>query len=61
MTCSFEYRANAEQQRDAAAATNLPMVKLRLLEAAERWDQLADEVERYELPLRPARRQDVFY
>jgi hypothetical protein len=61
MAVSSEYRANAEQQRAAAAATNLPMVKLRLLDAADRWDQLADELERYELPLRPARRQEVFY
>ena len=61
MACSSEYRDNAAQQREAATSTNLPMVKHRLLEAAERWDQLADEVERYELPLRPARRQEIFY
>lgn len=61
MACSSEYRENAAQQREAAASTDLPMVKLRLLEAAERWDQLADEVERYELPMRQDQRQDIFY
>ena len=61
MACSSEYRANAEQQREAAEATALPMVRGRLLEAAERWDQLADEVERYELTRRQTRRQEVFY
>ena len=59
MASPCEYRANAAQQREAAAATSLPQVKSRLLDAAERWDQLADEVERF--ALRPRRRNEMYY
>ena len=46
-------------QPKPAAATSLPLVKSRLLDAAERWDQLAEEVERF--ALRPRRRNEMYY
>lgn len=61
MACSMEYRQFAEQQVNAALTAELPLVRKRHLEAAERWKQLADEMERFELPTMRRRPQEVFY
>ncbi len=62
MACSNEYREFAEQQFNAAERAELPLVRQRHLKAAERWQQLADEMEQFERPARVAgMRQDYFY
>ncbi len=61
MAAALEYREYAEQQLDAAQSAQLPQVRQRHLQAAERWQQLADEQERFELPALPKLRQDFFY
>ena len=42
MACALEYREFAEQQLNAARSAQLPLVRQRHLQAAERWQQLAD-------------------
>ena len=61
MACAMEYREFAEQQLAAAAAADLPLVRQRHLAAAERWERLAEELERFEIPTRPIQRQEMFY
>ena len=63
MGCMAEYLERAFEQRQAADASDLPMVKLKHYEAAERWEKLAAEAERTEIAgqnFSPAR-QDMFY
>jgi hypothetical protein len=48
MSQAAEYRQLATQQRHAAAASNLPRVRSLYEQAAERWDYLAEEIERCE-------------
>jgi len=48
MSDAPEYRERAVEQRKAAQACNLPMVREKLIRAAERWDFLAEEIERCE-------------
>ncbi len=48
MSNALEYRQRAIEQRRAADSTMLHMVRLKHLSAAERWDYLAEEVERCE-------------
>jgi len=59
MGCAVEYRQFAEQQRSAANEAKLPLVRQLHLEAAERWQQLAEEQELFERPTK--RVQDMFY
>lgn len=61
MAFALEYREYADQQLKAAHSAALPLVRQRHLQAAERWQQLAEEHERFEH--RPGRqqRQDYFY
>ncbi len=61
MACAMEYREFAEQQLSAAATADLPLVRQRHLTAAERWQRLAEELERFQMPARPLQRQDMFY
>jgi hypothetical protein len=61
MACALEYREFAEQQLSAARSAQLPLVRQRHLQAAERWQQLADEQERFELPALPKLRQEYFF
>ena len=48
MTDAIEYRMRATEQRKAAETTSLPMVREKFRLAAERWDFLAEEIERCE-------------
>lgn len=48
MSDAFEYRQRAAQQRNAADSCNLPMVRDKFERAAERWEFLAEEIERCE-------------
>ncbi|MCB2059101.1 MAG: hypothetical protein R3E09_04000 [Novosphingobium sp.] len=48
MAGSCEYRQRAEEQRQAAASSELRMVQLMHKKAADRWDALAEEFERCE-------------
>ncbi|MCB2073832.1 MAG: hypothetical protein H6917_18730 [Novosphingobium sp.] len=41
-----EYRQRAEEQRQAAASSDLRMVRLMHKKAADRWENLAEEFER---------------
>ena len=45
-TESFLYRQRAHEQREEAAKTTLPNVRARALHAAERWEVMADQLER---------------
>jgi hypothetical protein len=45
-TESEHYRQRAQEQRDEAAKTTLPNARGRALHAAERWDVMADQLER---------------
>ena len=49
MSNATEYRDFAEQQRQAARNCALPLVRSRHLEAAQRWECLAEETERFEV------------
>lgn len=61
MAFALEYREFAMQQLNAAHAAALPMVRQRHLQAAERWQQLAEEHERFEEPPCINHRQNFFY
>jgi hypothetical protein len=61
MGCAVEYREFAQQQRTAAEVCNLPQVRQRHLEAAERWAQLAEELERFEFTEGKLFKQEYFY
>jgi hypothetical protein len=61
MGCAIEYREFAEQQLSAAEETNLPLVRMRHLEAAERWARLAEELERFQLTEGTRFNQEIFY
>ncbi len=61
MGCAIEYREFAEQQLSAAEDSNLPLVRMRHLEAAERWARLAEELERFQISDRALFDQDIFY
>ncbi len=61
MAFALEYREFAMQQLKAARTAALPLVRQRHLEAADRWQQLAEEHERFELPVSTMQRQDYFY
>jgi hypothetical protein len=61
MGCAVEYREFAQQQLSAAEGSNLPLVRQRHLEAAARWAQLAEELERFEIPEGRLFKQEYFY
>jgi hypothetical protein len=61
MAFALEYREFASQQLNAAQSAALPLVRERHLQAAERWQQLAEEHERFEQPPGAMGRQDYFY
>ncbi len=61
MSCSNEYRDYAAKQREAAGACALPMVRLRHLVSAQRWERLAEETEQFELQTRSQPRTELFY
>jgi hypothetical protein len=61
MGCAIEYRVFAEQQLSAAEETSLPLVRMRHLEAAERWARLAEELERFQGTDGVLFDQDIFY
>jgi hypothetical protein len=61
MGCAVEYREFEQQLRSAAEVSTLPMVRQRHLEAAERWAQLAEELERFEIPEGKLFKQEYFY
>lgn len=61
MSNAPEYRQRAIEQRRAADSTILHMVRLKHLHAAERWDFLAEEIERCERGmLNLANQQQIF-
>lgn len=53
MAASAEYRMFAEEQRRAAEAASLPLVRQRHLAAADSWERIAEEQELFELTRRP--------
>ncbi len=61
MACSVEYRDLAAQQRSEAEAAQLPQVRSRHLDAAKRWEILAEELERFEVPVQAHQLQQIFY
>ncbi len=61
MSNAAEYRDFAEQQREAAQTSALPLVRIRHLEAAQRWDRLAEETERFAVRAPAHHRMDLFY
>lgn len=61
MAFALEYREFAERQIRAANTAALPLVRQRHLQAAERWQQLAEEHERFEQPPGRKQRQDYFF
>ena len=48
MGAATDYRQFATEQRNAAETAPLPMVRLKHLSAAERWECLAEQIERCE-------------
>ena len=61
MAFALEYREYADRQIKAAHTSALPQVRQRHLQAAERWQQLAEEHERFEQPRGRMQSQDYFY
>ena len=55
-----DYRLQAERQRQAASKATLPNVRKIHLEAAEKFDYLADEVDRRRARRHPAFTQQIF-
>ena len=47
------YRKNAEAARTQAEATNLPNARERAVRSAERWEEIAERLQRVEAMKRP--------
>jgi len=56
-----DFRALAERERMAAREADLPNVRRIHLDAAEKFDLLADDADRRRLRRHPAYSQDIFY
>ena len=61
MACANEYRDFAAQQRQEAEACALPLARQRHLNAARRWESLAEETERFEIRNSGHVRIDMIY
>jgi len=61
MGVAFDYRKLAEDERRAADETTLLMVRLKHLNAAERWEAMAADLERCDTQPATGRVQDIFY
>jgi hypothetical protein len=48
MATALDYRQLAAEQRRSADRACLAMVRLKHLSAAEKWDSMAEEIERFE-------------
>jgi hypothetical protein len=61
MGMALDYRLLATDQRRKADEARLPLVRLKHLGAAEKFECLAQEVERFEHMPTPASHQDIFF